>query len=60
MPEQIVGKCPWCEREDVNLYLITGLDLMHGPQFEYVCHRCIEGLKAIQEMRERRYRNGDA
>ena len=49
MPEQVVGTCPWCKRENVNLYLITGLDLMHGPQYAYVCHRCIEGLNAIAE-----------
>ena len=54
MPEQVVGTCPWCERENVNLYIVTGYNRHDGAIAQYVCYRCIDSMNIVQATRERR------
>ena len=46
MPEHIIGKCPWCERHNVELYLVVGCT-QDGPFALYICTRCKDILKEI-------------
>lgn len=39
MPESKVGKCPWCERHNVQLYVTYGV--VDGKLWiDWICARC--------------------
>lgn len=44
MAENVVGTCPWCERHNVELYIVTGVSNVYGPLGQYVCGRCRDAL----------------
>lgn len=48
MPTYIVGTCPFCERENVNLYIATGYDPEEGPIAMYICMQCQEDLRKLR------------
>ena len=53
MPEVKIGKCPFCDRENQRLYLITGRPAWNKDGYielpvEYVCGKCKGYVEAMQ------------
>lgn len=49
MPEFISGTCPWCERHNVQMYLVTGVNAEEGLIAQYICGNCKNALHQWQE-----------
>ena len=48
VPTQVVGKCPWCEKENAVLHLMAArIEGQLGC--EYVCAKCILALDNMRE-----------